>query len=107
MPNARTCPKLRIDAWDFPIESRYNQAYARYGIYRYASVSTDTAVYIIGGYYHPTSYTFVYKFENLQWSHQGEILNGRNEFVAINVGQDFIILGDDWGNEYVFKITIT
>ena len=70
------------DANNYPIR--------RYGVFRYGSISTETAVYIFGGDDAPPD---IAKFENMQWDLVGELLMPRQNSFIFQMGNNFHVLG--------------
>ena len=71
-------------------------------ISHYATASTDSAAYIIGGFYKST----IAQFKNNKWLKIGDLNEGKDSLSAIfHDGEYLIVGGDNYGRlVYLFKI---
>ena len=67
-------------------------------IYGYATASTDSAAYIIGGYVGGSYISTIAQFKNNQWLKIGDLKEGKSSLSAIfHDGEYLIVGGSDYG----------
>ena len=59
----------------------------------YATISTQTSVFIIGGWNRIELSSIIAEFSDYQWSHFGNLQTARNDHSAISVGSLTFIIG--------------
>ena len=63
----------------------------------YATASTDSAAYIIGGYYDWSYFSTIAEYKNNKWRKFGDLSKARSSSSAIFHNEEYIIVG---GNVY-------
>ena len=64
-------------------------------IYGYATASTDSAAYIIGGYSYPNYVSTIGEYKNNKWRKFGDLTKKRGYSSAIFYNGEYIIVGGD------------
>ena len=59
----------------------------------YATASTDSAAYIIGGFIGYTSVTTIAEFKENKWRKVGDLAEGRSRHSSISFGGETLVFG--------------
>ena len=82
---------MNSDTFEWTAADAYPNA--RLGLMRYGSTSTETAVFIFGGNYNVEPTREIAKFENMQWTILGELLQPRNRPFIYRNGNNIYVMG--------------
>ena len=64
-------------------------------ISNYGTASTNSAAYILGGYYYDRRTSSIAQFQNNQWSKIGDLKEVKNNPSAILHNEEYLIIGGD------------
>ena len=71
---------------------RYPQGQYQGRLQFYGSISTESAVFIFGGAFGDEAVAAIMKFENMQWTHVGDLIRPRSLAAVRQIGNEFVVL---------------